>query len=183
MNISTNFATNKSLDEIQEFTKYFFIKHGYRLVKATDECQEFTKGNRLKNYIVFNPLNWKNVVRIDYSRNGELNTKIKCIYEIDTSGQMITEKEEETWKKFSDNYQLSVSGGKYFDSNYLGKQTKKENLGVVFKALGLALGAGLIAGVITGLINHYFGYRLDLIPFVVGITMIYVFTKIGKVKK
>jgi len=137
----------------------------------------------LKNYISFNPLNWKSIVKIGYNHAADLNTEIKCVYEIDTSGQMVTEKEEETWKKFSENYQLSAKEGKYFDSNDLGKQTKKESLGIVFKALGLGLGMALIAGVIMGLSKHYFGYKLNLTPLVIGIIMLYIFSKIGKIKK
>ncbi len=186
MNIDINFSTNKSLGNIQEFTKDFFIKHGYHLVKSIDEYQEFSKGSELKNFISFNPLNWKSIVKVYYNRDGELNIDIKCVYEIDTSGQTVTEKEEEIWKKFSQNYQMAVKEGKYIDSNELGRQMKKEILSIVFNALGIALGMALITGVIVGLSKNYFGYKLILTPFTlftIGITMSYVFFKIGKIKK
>jgi hypothetical protein len=104
--INIEFNTKNTLTDNIDKTKKYFINNKFELVKNTTDTLTFKRGNILLNMVAFNPLKWKSNITINFG--GISNNSIKLEADITTTGQLVTDKENELWNKFINNYKESI---------------------------------------------------------------------------
>lgn len=124
-----------------ESTKTFFTRHGFMMQDhISDSNLIFTKGSTLQNLASFNPLNWKSRIEVSAVRN-----TIQADFMIDTTGQMVTPREDELWNSFIENYKVAVV--KNIDvTDHISTQLRQTQAST-WKYVGWALVGGILFGV------------------------------------
>ena len=142
MNKQIQFEINNDLS-FKEPTKSYFIRMGFKLVDETNDTLTFSKGSTLLNMVTFNPLNWKTEIDIQF-RDGVVTAD----FNINTTGQAVTPKEEELWNKFIENYRQSITNNLDLSEAIIKdlKETKKNNVNYVMWALAGAIVFGVPFG-------------------------------------
>ena len=133
-----------------EASKTFFARTGFKINDNTNKTVSFSKGSTLLNMVTFNPLNWKSRINISIQNNEVIGD-----FDIDTTGQAVTPKEEKLWDTFIENYRLSIVD-KVDLSQTISKElkeTKKNSLRYVIWAL---IGA-VVCGVPFGFLGYFTG--------------------------
>ncbi|MFC5683721.1 hypothetical protein ACYE2N_01135 [Flavobacterium sp. MAHUQ-51] len=138
-------------DLINDTIKYF-KQSGFRYIdNNTEEKLRFERGSIASNMWTFNPLKWKSEIEIEIS-----GQKIKANFNINTVGQIATQKEEKLWDSFIENYRKHLINNK-FDFKTENKKTLKSTKKNSLKYIWWALLGGLIGGVPAGLIAYWTG--------------------------
>lgn len=86
-----------------EATRSLFIGQGFKVVEESEERIVFSKGSVLQNVASFNPLNWKSRVEVLIQNN-----TVNADFDINTTGQLVTPREESLWDTFVQKYQQAV---------------------------------------------------------------------------
>ena len=135
--------------DLREMTIEYFKKSGFKHIDSnlTDKKITFERGSIASNMWTFNPLNWKS--EIDIEINGQ---EVKANFNINTVGQIPTNKDELLWGTFIDNYQKYLRDANFdflTENSKTLKTTKSKNLKYLgWAALGVLIG-GIPAGLIT----------------------------------
>jgi hypothetical protein len=142
-----------NLDENDSFFKLtsdYFSKAGFQQTSRTENQITFTKGSTLRNMVTFNPLNWKSEVKVTLQ-----NDTVVAYFDINTTGQLITHKEEKMWDIFVENYKTSVTDKVDLTSEnqrHL-RETKRDSL----KHIKWALIGAVVFGVPFGFLAYFTG--------------------------
>lgn len=117
-------------------TKAYFLGNGFSIVDETDRLISFKRGSSVGNMFAFNPLKWKSLITIQFSEH-----KVFADFEIDTSHQITTKKEIQTWDSFVNNFQMTMEHEKFLadESKTDGQNAKKGNLILFGKMFVVAL--------------------------------------------
>ena len=170
------FSSVKTLENLKIETSHYFSRHGFKMTKTDSNSLQFEVGSRLRNMITFNPLKWKSRSHISFHKHNVI-----AVFDIDTSFELVTSKEELLWKEFISNYQKTIELARSFESenlNYL-TDAKKSS----WKYIGYALLGALIFGIPFGFIAH-----VTKVDSIVGVgaavgALIFVKFKINQEKK
>jgi hypothetical protein len=158
---------------VLEASRNFFTRTGFKITNDTDQTISFSKGSTLLNMVTFNPLNWKSRINISIQNNSVLGD-----FDIDTTGQAVTAKEEQLWDKFIESYKISIVENVDLSqtiSNEL-KETKKNSLKYVMWAL---IGA-IVCGVPLGFLGYFTGIEMLAPMGAAGGGMLFMMNKINK---
>lgn len=144
------FHSTKSKEEITEATTQYFVSQGFRLTISTERLVVFERGSLLLNMVTMNPLKWKSIINIEISEG-----EVKALFDIDTTSQLATVKEEELWDNFINNYREAILG----DFNYVEANNKllKGTLSSTRKFIGAAVVGAVAAWIPAAVIAHYTG--------------------------
>lgn len=139
--------------DLQEKTIEYFKKSGFEILKSDREDTKLIiqRGSIFSNMWTFNPLKWKSEINIEI-----IGQEVIAEFNINTAGQIPTQKEEVLWDNFIENYKRYLADKKYdYESeNKKALNTTKKNS---WKYIGWALLGGLIGGIPSGLIAHWTG--------------------------
>ena len=140
--------------DLTDRTIEYYKESGFKHYDTEDKNLKFGRGSVASNMWTFNPLKWKSEIEIKIA-----GQKISADFNINATGQIPTQKEEELWDSFIDNYKNYLTDNKFDfktenDRNL--SSTKKNSL----KYVGWALLGGLIGGVPAGLIAYWTGINL-----------------------
>src|SRR5688572_26761297 len=124
MKRNLNFNIQGSQELAYQRILNYFERQGFKLSKSTKDELVFKRGNTFLNMVTFNPLQWKSNVNITIS-----NSEVNAVFDIDTSFQAVTLKEEQLWEHFINNFKNSVLNEIDLVSinNELLKETKKNS--------------------------------------------------------
>ena len=141
------------LDDTSSFFKNttdYFSPMGFKKVIDSENQIVFTKGSLLLNMVTFNPLNWKSDIKITLQ-----DSTVVADFDINTTGQVTTPKEEKLWDVFVENYKVSVTN----NLNLLteNKQQIKETKRNSIKYLKWALIGGVAFGIPFGILGYFTG--------------------------
>jgi len=104
MNYKLIFDTKKDLNTLIAETKFYFLNRGFKLIKEDSKYLEFKRGSLLINRFTFNPLKWKSETKIRFAESG----KVIADFSIDTTYQLVIQKEADKWGVFIENYQKEL---------------------------------------------------------------------------
>ncbi|WP_200975294.1 hypothetical protein [Echinicola sp. 20G] len=130
-------------DSFFKLTSDYFFKTGFRQTSRTENQITFKKGSTLRNMVTFNLLNWKSEVRATLQ-----NDTVMVDFDINTTGQLITPREEKLWDMFIENYKTSVTDKVDMTSEnqrHL-RETKRDNVSYIKWALIGAIAFGIPFG-------------------------------------
>ncbi len=146
MNIPLHFTTTHSLEEVSIKTKTYFQKQGFKLTGESNDQLEFKRGSLMLNFVTMNPLKWKSRTTVALNTLGG-QTTIDCNFQLNTMGQIVTEKENEVWYKFAENYKAYICESKdtIEQNQQLVRQTKKASLTYALWLLGGMIICGIPA--------------------------------------
>ena len=151
MNKKIAFTVNGTYD-LKEMTIQYFKKSGFKYKDTLNEgCLRFVRGSIASNMWTFNPLNWKSQIDI------EIHEKfVRASFDINTVGQIPTNKEEKLWEIFIENYEkyLHDPNFDFYTENSTSLKLKRSNS---LKYLAWAALGGLIGGSIAGPIAYWIG--------------------------
>ena len=138
-----------------EKTIEYFRKSGFKhIVNLADRKIRFERGSIASNMWTFNPLNWKS--EIDVEIDGQ---EVKANFNINTAGQIPTNKDEMLWETFMDNYEKYLCDQNFDFLTENSKSLKiKKNKNI--KYIGWAALGGLIGGIPAGMIAYWTGIHL-----------------------
>lgn len=134
-----------------EKTIEYFKQSGFKLVdnNQNDKKIRFERGSIASNMWTFNPLNWKSEIYIEI-----YGKEVKANFNINSAGQIPTNKDEILWETFINNYQRYLSDSS-FDFLTENSKTLKTTKGKNLKYLGWAALGGLIGGLPAGLLAYW----------------------------
>ncbi len=165
------FTSDKSLEILQSATKQYFTAQGFKLSEENSNHLQFKRGSISQNMLTFNPLKWKSCIDIKFD-----NQKIHADFDINSTFQSVTKKDEQLWETFVTNYQKSIET----DQNLIeeNRQTLQNTQKSNRKYLVAALIGALVFGIPGGFIAYWSG--IDIIA---GLSpalgaMIFMMTKI-----
>lgn len=95
---------NQEREILLKRIKNYFLFNGFKVNKSDDTSIEFKRGSLMLNKITFNPLKWKSQIKIILSKENIVTS----IFEIDTTDQLVTNKEIALWESFIENYKKSI---------------------------------------------------------------------------
>ena len=172
MKLRVQFPIGDDTSSIQA-TKTFFIKEGFKTVDETNNTVSFSKGSTLLNMVTFNPLSWKSRIEISVKGN-----EVLAEFNIDTTFQAVTPKEEKLWDSFIENYRLSLVN--HVDVSQAVSEelnaTKKDNLRYVMWA---CIGA-VVGGLPFGVLAHFSGIDMLAPMGAAGGAILFVMMKINR---
>ena len=176
MERSLQFKYQDNQELARRRTIKYFTEQGFKPSESANEVLIFKRGNTFLNMVTFNPLQWKSTITITFS-----NSEIKAFFDIDTSFQTVTSKEEQLWEAFIHNFQESIQEEKDFSG--INKKLVGETKRSSFKYILMAFLGGII-GAAAGCILAYFTDYPDLITIcaVIGATTLISY-KIEKERK
>lgn len=150
MNQKVEFKSNKSIDVLKKETLNYFQKQGFKLADSDEDSLQFERRSLMKNMVTFNPLKWKSSIRIKFEEDN-----VKTDFDINTTHQAVTLKEEKLWGKFISNYQETIETGKSLISENQSelKATKKSSR----KYIGYAILGAIVFGISSGIIAYLTG--------------------------
>lgn len=133
-----------SKDEVLNSLRDYLFTLGYKAKKKNDGFI-LTRGSLLGSMTSITPRRWKTIVKI-FSKEA---FKYQVQYDINTTGQMITEPEKSFWKKEKENVSRVLSGGDPVSIELVESEVsslaKKVILRiVVFSTIGALIGAILV---------------------------------------
>ena len=166
-----------SLETVKKRVIDYLSNESFKIKSDDGKIIIFEKGSILKNHYTFNPRNWKSKVEVILSKN-ENNTIVWAEFEIDTTGQTVTNKEELFWENCVDRLGNAINGS--IEINQLneteGKSTIKNNWGLILWAV-----LGAIIFIIPGIIvAEYTGIREFGHAFAVSGALGFLFWKIKR---
>lgn len=131
----------------------YFKKSGFKHIdnNPTDRKIRFERGSIASNMWTFNPLSWKSEIEIEIDKDN-----VKANFNINATGQILTNKDKRLWETFIDNYEkyLRDSNFDFLTENSTAlNATKSKNL----KYLGWAALGGIIGGIPSGLLAYWTG--------------------------
>jgi hypothetical protein len=142
--------TVQDTSNLKEKTIEYFTKSCFKHIdNLSDRKLKFRRGSIASNMWTFNPLKWKS--EIDIEINGRV---VKATFAINASGQIPTQKEENLWDTFIENYEKYLSV-RYFDfvtKNDKALITTKNNS---LKYVAWAALGGIIGGIPAGLVAYW----------------------------
>lgn len=130
--------------------KEYFLSQGFQLYSSSENSLVFKRGSILLNMVTFNPLKWNSTISVDIT-----DSEIKALFDIDTSFQAVTLKEEQLWEKFINNFKESTKGN--LDYTSINKKLLKETKNNSWKYVQAAVIGGLAAGIPGGIIAYFTG--------------------------
>ncbi len=144
------FTSDKSLEILQSATKQYFTTQGFKLSKEAPNHLQFKRGSISQNMLTFNPLKWKSCIDIKFD-----NQKIYADFDINSTFQSVTKKDEQLWETFVTNYQKSIETDQDFiqQNQHELQKTKKYNRKYLVAALIGALVFGILGIFISQWIN------------------------------
>jgi hypothetical protein len=165
--------------DLEKMTMEYFTKSGFKHKEnsSTDKKIIFNRGSIASNMWTFNPMNWKS--EIDVEINGQ---DVKANFNIDTTGQIPTNKDEVLWITFIENYKRYLLDSTF---DFLTENTRnlKNTKGKNLKYLGWAVLGGLIGGIPAGLIAYWTGINVIVSIGAVGGAIVFMTKKINDDKK
>ncbi len=170
------FETSLLEKDIMKSTKTYFLSQGFKLEQESIDKLIFKKGSLLFNMITFNPLTWKSIITITFNPK-----TITGDFDIDTTGQTVTPKEEQLWENFIQNYKrFLLTNLDYTTENkqHL-RSTYKSNLNYIKPAI---MGA-VIVGIPAGILAYFTGINSLVSVGAAGGAISFVMNKIEKKKK
>ncbi len=96
MQLEHSLKTGVSEVELRDRISAYLTKSGYRLVD-THPTLSFQRGSMFGSMMSFSPKGWKTVVVISFSPVGEQDMEVSIKYDIDTTYQLVVEKEHKFW--------------------------------------------------------------------------------------
>lgn len=169
------FKSDKSKDVLQKETLKYFQEQGFKLTKYDANYLKFERGSTLQNMVTFNPLKWKSVTEINF-----IEDKVIADFVIDTTYQMVTNKEKKLWTKFISNYQNTIEkGGSFLLENKVElEETKKSS----WKYVGYAIGGAIVFGIPGGIIAYLTGIDSIFTGSMIGGSIFFIMNKMNKEK-
>ena len=145
-----SFLCTKPKEDLIEATVHYFVSQGFRLTRSTEKILTFERGSLLLNMVTMNPLKWKSIINIEISEE-----EVKAVFDIDTTSQLASVKEEELWDNFIFNYRGAILE----DFNYAEANSKllKGTLSGTRKFIGVAVVGAVAAWIPAAVIAHYTG--------------------------
>jgi hypothetical protein len=93
----------------------YFNKVGYKL-NTSKSVLEFQRGSFLGTWLAFSPRGWDTTATVLFSSDSKKILKSSITYSIDTSGQLVTEKERLFWKRELEDLEKFASTGEVEES-------------------------------------------------------------------
>ena len=103
MNQKIEFESSKPVDVLKEETLNYFQRQGFKLTVNDENSLQFERGSVMRNMVTFNPLKWKNSIKIKFEED-----RVKASFDINTIHQAVALKEERLWWEFVSNYQQTI---------------------------------------------------------------------------
>jgi hypothetical protein len=150
INKKVKFNGSNDLDLTKRTIEYFKLS-GFKHITTNDKGIKFNRGSITSNMWTFNPLKWKSEINIDIA-----GKEVSADFNIITTGQIPSYKEEKLWDSFIENYErfLTIKSFDFkVENNKRLRATKKNSL----KYLGWAFLGGLIGGIPAGFIAYWTG--------------------------
>lgn len=124
---------NENKDILFKRIKNYFISNGFRINKYDDNYIEFVRGSLIFNKVTFNPLKWKSKIKVNLSKQNVVTT----IFNINTSNQLVTNKELQLWESFIENYKKSIVSNEAFinENRIKTLETIKNSWLILFKII------------------------------------------------
>ena len=104
MNIHEIVKTDISQDDFLKKTKAYFVRNGFKLIKAEDNKLFFSRGSVVLNMVTFNPLKWKSKIEISFGKDNSVIIDA----DISTVGQLVMKRELKLWDDFINNYKKEI---------------------------------------------------------------------------
>ncbi|SIT94018.1 hypothetical protein SAMN05444128_3394 [Pontibacter indicus] len=138
------------MEEAIQKVKEYFVSQGFQLYRGSENSLVFKRGSTLLNMVTFNPLKWNSTISVEIT-----DSEIKALFDIDTSFQAVTLKEEQLWESFINNFKESIQSS--FDYCAINKKLLKETKNNSWKYVKAAVIGGLAAGIPGGTIAYLTG--------------------------
>ncbi|MFD1188819.1 hypothetical protein [Pontibacter rugosus] len=150
MEKETSFLCSKLNEDIKEATIQYFVSQGFRLAESSERFLSFKRGSFLLNMVTMNPLKWKSIINVEIG-----DEVVKAVFDIDTTSQLASVKEEELWDNFITNYREAIIE----DFNYVEANNKllRSTLSGTRKFIGAAVVGAVAAWIPAAVIAHYTG--------------------------
>lgn len=152
--IDKSFLINFSpkANNLIERTIEYFEKSGFKMAHSSKQQIEFTRGSFLGNLVVFNPLKWKSKIVVVLT-----DIDLKVHLKLKTTGQMVTEREIETWKEFIDNYESFLNNDQFDFQSKNDQSIKKahQNNVQLIKWTIVGMLIGLVPGILLAWLTGY----------------------------
>lgn len=129
---------------LRERITAYLTKSGYRL-SASQPSLIFQRGSMFGSLMSFSPKGWESNVTIDLSMLSEKTSQAAIVFDINTNGQWVTDKERVFWQMELNNLVDAISTGNVNIS------ANTENASSAFSqnlmAFGLIIGLGIIMAI------------------------------------
>ena len=156
-----------------ETTKRFFINQGFKPTAQTESSISFAKGSKLQNVSSFNPLNWKSTIDITI-----VNNILVADFNIDTTGPIVTPKEEALWNSFIEKYKVSVMEN--VDVSHDIKAELKQTQQNTWKYVGWAFVGGVVGIIPCALLARLTGFDFIAPMGAAGGAILFMMNRINK---
>lgn len=139
---------------LKHSTIEYFTKSGFKQVDTQNiTVVRFQRGSLTTNMYAFNPLKWKSDIVVEIE-----GQELKAAFSINTEGQIPTNRDEELWDEFADNYVRFLQDPRFdfmtANASAL-KRTKSKN----WNYLGWMLLGGLMGGIPGAFIAYLTGIK------------------------
>jgi hypothetical protein len=165
MKLTTSFETQENIEIVKTRLKSYLISENFTIISDDGENIVLKKGSRFSNFFAFNPRNWKTIVELNINEK-ENGTEIKSTFDINTIGQVVTEKERCFWENCVKRLENIVNS-----SDNVNKINSSEGKSIIIDNLKLTvwmiLGA-IIFGIPGSLLAHKTGISSIATIFIIG---------------
>jgi hypothetical protein len=156
MNFEKTFIVSQSELVVSERVKAFLEGAGYHEVSASPIS--YKRGSMIGSLTSFSPRKWQARALIEIEPLAENQTKVVLNLDVNTKGQMVSQKEIAYWQSEVESYEQAVSTGEVHAdilNESLGELAKSGKKGLLL-FVGVGIGVGIPAALIAGLINPSF---------------------------
>ncbi len=108
MKLVNSFVSGASEEVLRERMTDHLTKNGYRLV-SSQPALTFQRGSRFGSMTAFTPRGWKATVVVGFTANIERETQVSVMLDVDTTGQLVLEREKKFWQSEFDAMVKAVS--------------------------------------------------------------------------
>ncbi len=144
------FRLNKDAGSMSELVKKYFLKFGFKILTESSDEIVFEQGNAFQNMVTFNPLKWRSKIKVKFSIQDVL-----ADFDINTSGQMASPREEQLWDSFINNFKRSISENIDLTNENMNliSSVKRDS----WNKIGWFVIGAVIFGVPAGLLGYFTG--------------------------
>ncbi len=110
MKLENSIETDVSEVILRERITAYLTKSGYRLTTSQPPLN-FQRGSMFGSLMSFSPKGWKSSVAINLSTLSEKTSQATIVFDINTTGQWVTDKERKFWQVELNNLVNAISTG------------------------------------------------------------------------
>jgi hypothetical protein len=149
MKLDRRITIGENEDTIRKCIDAYLNKAGYKQVSVQPDLI-YERGSLLGSLISFSPKGWQAKASIQVKPTSDQATEVLVIVDVNTTGQMVTEKERNFWNSELDGLETAIHAGTMDAIVIVGAERSSliQNLVVTVVIIGLVIGLAVVAHMI-----------------------------------